>query len=388
MVSISQERSLLKAVGLCDYRYREDWGARRSYTDVRTVIEPATRVFVHITVTNPENYSSFDRHAQAIESIGISRFPNTGMSYNRLIMAGTLLVYEGQPMGRRGAHTVNDKRIDPCSWFGSQCPGYKGPLSAPSWNLNYNARSYVYCANTWHSFDDNSLDTMARAIAADKLAGLMTKSAQIHGHRCVSWKSCPGDKVWARMHELESMVNFYLEGGDVALSRDQTTDAVWNNDGVIPNSSRDPKKDTNKFLTGATYLRRLQDRVVYPHSTDRLVTVIQKPILDRLDDLQRQIESTEIRLVEIGESNNAELLQLSSEHAELRAQLAAIQRILDSDKYLNWSELGEQAWADLPAWSQTFKEQQDAPSIATLKVAAHEGAKDALSEANLEVSWE
>lgn len=210
MTTISQERSKLAALGV-ELRRREQWGARFNYTNSRPVDEPATRVFVHITVTEPGNYASFDAHARAIENIGINRFPNTGISYNRLFMAGTRNVYEGQPIGRRGAHTVNDFRRSTCTTSG--CPNRGGPLTAPSWNLNINARSYVYCANVHHSVPDHVVDDMARVIAADKLAGFVAKNAQIHGHRCVSSKSCPGDKMWARMGELDKQVNHYLSTG-------------------------------------------------------------------------------------------------------------------------------------------------------------------------------
>lgn len=208
VTSISAERSRLANVGMT-LRRREQWGARRSYTDARTVSEPATKQFVHITVTNPGNYSSFDRHAQAIEAIGISRFPNTGISYNRLFMAGTRNVYEAQPIGRRGAHTVNDFRRSTCSLSG--CPSRGTSLAAPSWNLNYNARAYAYASNVGFSVPDHVIDDMARSMAADRLAGFVTRNATIHGHRCVSAKSCPGDKMWERMHDLERRVEHYLE---------------------------------------------------------------------------------------------------------------------------------------------------------------------------------
>lgn len=210
MTSISAERSRLANVGMT-LRRREQWGARRSYTDARTVSEPATKQFVHITVTNPGNYNSFDAHARAIEAIGISRFPNTGISYNRLFMAGTRNVYEAQPVGRRGAHTVNDYRRSTCSLSG--CPSRGTSLSAPSWNLNYNARAYAYASNVGFSVPDHVIDDMARSMAADRLAGFVTRNATIHGHRCVSSKSCPGDRMWDRMHDLERRVEHYLSNG-------------------------------------------------------------------------------------------------------------------------------------------------------------------------------
>jgi hypothetical protein len=209
MTSISQERAGLAAVGWW-LRTREQARFQRSYTDARAVTEPATRVFVHITITNPANYASDDAHARAVESIGISRFPSTGISYNRLFMqSGT--AYEGQPIGRRGAHTVNDFKRASCSTSG--CPGRGAPLTAPDWNLNYNARAYVICQNVGDVVTDKQLDSLAKAIAADKLAGFVVRTAEIHGHRCVSSKSCPGDRMWARMSALEALVDGYLRTG-------------------------------------------------------------------------------------------------------------------------------------------------------------------------------
>ncbi len=209
MTTIAQERAKLAAVGQ-RLRTREQWGSRYNYTNARAVTEPATRVFVHISVTNPSNYSSDDAHARAVESIGISRFPATGISYNRLFFrSGT--ASEGQPISRRGAHSINDFKRATCTTSG--CPGRGGSLSAPSWNNNYVARAYVICQNVTHSVPNVQLDSLARAIAADMLAGFVRRDSEIHGHRCVSSKSCPGDPMWVRMGELRKLVDHYLTHG-------------------------------------------------------------------------------------------------------------------------------------------------------------------------------
>jgi len=209
MVSISQERTALAKVGRT-LRTREQAGFKFDYTTRRDVDEPATRVFVHITVTNPKSYSSDDAHARAVEAIGISRFPATGISYNRLIMQSGV-AYEGQPMGRRGAHTVNDRQRATCTTSG--CPGKGGPLTAPSWNLNVNSRAYAICQNITDTVTDKQLDSLARAIAADMLAGFVRRDAEIHGHRCVANKDCPASKMWARMGELRKLVDRYVSTG-------------------------------------------------------------------------------------------------------------------------------------------------------------------------------
>lgn len=209
MTTILQERQGLERVGH-RLRRREEAGFRRSYTDTRSVVEPAETQHVHITITNPSSYASDDAHARAIEAIGISRFPSTGVSYNRLVMRSGR-AYEGQPIGRRGAHTVNDFRRATCSTTG--CPGRGGSLRAPSWNNNYTGRAYVICQNVNDSVTDAQVDSLARCMAADRLAGFVKKSARIHGHRCCSSKSCPGNKMWSRMHELNEKINYYVRNG-------------------------------------------------------------------------------------------------------------------------------------------------------------------------------
>lgn len=233
MTTISQERAGLVKVGR-SLRTREQARFRFNYSTVRTVTEPARAVFVHITITNPSNYASDDAHARAVEAIGISRFPATGISYNRLHMQSGK-AYEGQPIGRRGAHTVNDKALAACSTAG--CPSRGARF--PSGNLNYSVRAYAICQNVGHAVTDAELDSLARSIAADQLAGFVVKGAPIHGHRCVAYKDCPAGKMWARMGELKRLVNHYLLVGfkpaqDVTIS---ATAVRWAAAGTRPNLS-------------------------------------------------------------------------------------------------------------------------------------------------------
>jgi hypothetical protein len=226
--TIAQQRDRWNAApGHPAIRLRSQWGARRSYTDDNPVTHPATRVFCHISVTSPANYKGNDAHAQAIENIGISRFPNTGISYNFGIMPNGSL-YEFQPVGRRGAHTVNDDRRRTCTKYGSQCPGYQSGLTATDssgWNLNYNARSFVFCAIESTPVTTAVIEMFARAIYTAYKAGFITKDAaqNIHGHRCVSSKGCPGAKMWAVMKTIQSKINQLIAGG--VQEDDMFTDA-------------------------------------------------------------------------------------------------------------------------------------------------------------------
>jgi hypothetical protein len=211
MTSISTERSKLASVGLT-LRRRDQWGARFNYTTSRPVEEPADHQFVHISITNPRNYSSNDAHARAIESIGISRFPSTGISYNRLLLPGGKM-YEGQPIGRRGAHTVNDDQRAICNTSG--CPSKGRSLTAPSWNNNVNSRAYVMARNCGDAVTTADIDAMGKMLAADRLAGFVRKTATLHGHRCVSSKSCPCDPTWGLMSKIKARMDYYLSQGTI-----------------------------------------------------------------------------------------------------------------------------------------------------------------------------
>jgi hypothetical protein len=210
MTTITQERAALTRVGR-PLRTREQAGFRfQSYATARPVVEPATLVFVHITITNPRNYASDDAHARAVEAIGISRFPSTGISYNRLVFQSGR-AQEGQPIGRRGAHTVNDKNITRCATTG--CPSKGTAIPSAATNLNSVVRAYAICQNVNDAVTDAQLDSLARTIAADMLAGFVRRDARIHGHRCVAYKDCPAAKMWARMAELRRLVSHYLSVG-------------------------------------------------------------------------------------------------------------------------------------------------------------------------------
>ena len=216
MTSIARERELYARVGFT-HRLREQWGASFVYTTDRPLDEPATRLFLHISVTNPSSYPSNDAHARAIEDIGKQRFPNTGISYNEMIMPGGLL-YEGQPMGRRGAHTLNDFTRPVCTTLG--CPGRGFPLTAPSWNLNVNGRACCLARNIDDAVTDADVIAAARWGAAGKLAGLVDDGARWHGHRCVAAKDCPGGRGWVRLDDIADLTADYVRRGHVALEDD------------------------------------------------------------------------------------------------------------------------------------------------------------------------
>jgi hypothetical protein len=288
MVDIAAERRRLSSVGLT-HRLRSQWGAARSYTDSRAVTDPATRLFLHITVTNPGNYSSHDAHARGVEAIGIARFPSTGISYNELLMPGGLL-YEAQPLTRRGAHTVNDFERSTCTTSG--CPGRGSSVTAPSWNLNYNSRALALARNVDDAVTDADVRAAARWGAAVKLAGYVTRDARWHGHRCVSAKSCPGDKGWARLDDIADLTADYvrdgLPGDDMTPEEHAWLETVHRRIGPVtdPHAGDSIGIDTAlERLLRRTVAADLGDEIQLDTGVTRLLTLVRRlPTADEIAD--------------------------------------------------------------------------------------------------------
>jgi hypothetical protein len=210
MVSVARERALLAPLGM---RTRQQWGATGKYLDARTVVEPAQAFFLHVAVVaDPGDLvGTEDRVAQAIERIGWARFPATGISYNALAFNSGRL-YEGQPLGRRGAHTYNDKHRRTCSEPG--CPNRGRALprgGSDGWNLNYTVRAL--CLPQMHTVPvtDAQVENAARWAARLITTGLATRDARWHGHRCVAWKDCPGNPAWKRLPEIQRSTDLMVK---------------------------------------------------------------------------------------------------------------------------------------------------------------------------------
>lgn len=192
MTDIAGERARLAAQGLV-ITYREAWGAVLDYTSNRTVNRPAQWLFLHITVTaDPADTVAAESAAcRVVEAIGQERF-GIGWSYNAGVMQSGRL-YEGQPLTRRGAHTVNDK---------------PNP-SFPTGSLNYDARALALVQNVQDVVTDAQIDSAARWGAALRRSGEAIANARWYGHRDVTAKSCPGDIAYARLAELNHLTDYY-----------------------------------------------------------------------------------------------------------------------------------------------------------------------------------
>lgn len=198
MTDIARERSALAAQGLV-ITSREEWDAVQSYTSPRTVEEPARWFFLHISVTIDGGNTGLTEadDMRDIEAIGQQRF-GIGFPYNAAVF-DTGRLYEGQPLTRRGAHTVNDLEV----------PGF--PL--PPLSLNTAGRALVLPQMVTDDVTDAQVDQAARWAAAQKRAGLARRDAPWYGHRDFAAKSCPGDAGYARLDDIRQLTEHYTVNG-------------------------------------------------------------------------------------------------------------------------------------------------------------------------------
>lgn len=196
-MSIATERAALAAQGL-DIRPREEWGAVTDYSTSRPV-ERAIALFLHIAVVDDRDDLVGGEHRvmRNTERVGRTRFGATiGISYNAAAF-DTGRLYEGQPLGRRGAHTVND-------------------LPNPAFRqggLNHLVRALVLPQQVTDPVTDAQIDAAARWGAALIRAGFAIPGARWWGHRDVTRKGCPGDAAYRRLGELNRLTRHYEAHG-------------------------------------------------------------------------------------------------------------------------------------------------------------------------------
>lgn len=200
MTNIAHERAFLRAEGL-DFITRETWGAQQSYISERDVSTPVEGFFLHISVTIDGGNTGLTEadDMRDIERIGQERF-GIGFPYNMSIF-DTGRLYEGQPLTRRGAHTVNDENQ----------PGFRETGSHGS--LNYWYRAIVLPQMVTDDVTDAQVHQCARWAAAQIRAGYAKRDARWYGHRDVSAKACPGDFGYARLPEIRTLTEHYVRNG-------------------------------------------------------------------------------------------------------------------------------------------------------------------------------
>jgi hypothetical protein len=87
----------------------------------------------------------------------------------------------------------------------------------------------VLCQNTGNTVTSAQVHAVAKIGAVWKRCGYVARAAKWHGHRCVSAKSCPGDKGWAQLKEVARLTEHYYINGLIAQEDDLvTTQAEFN----------------------------------------------------------------------------------------------------------------------------------------------------------------
>lgn len=255
MTDIATERRLLAEQDI-EIRTREQWDARQAYTSARACDRVASAFFLHIAVVNDPGdlIGTEDQVARNIEDIGQSRF-GSGISYNALAF-NTGRLYEGQPLTRRGTHTVN-------TFERRTCPDHGGSLLAPAtssgFNNNVNARALVLPQQVHDPVTDEQLDAAARWAAAQIRSGLARPDARWHGHRCVTAKACPGQTAYDRIDELQTLTDHYAQNGlDMALT-DQDIDRIAK--AVLAAEIADDGRTVKKALRQASKAAGMEDRI-------------------------------------------------------------------------------------------------------------------------------
>lgn len=181
---------LLAASGI-KVKKRSQWGPRHPVSS-RTMALPGRYLFMHITVTRQTG--SLDSRSRVVEDIGADRFPNTRMSYIALLHRGGE-VHEGQPRGRKGAHTVNAKRI-----------------SGFPYDLNAYGHALSYVGLESDPFGEAEIEAAARYFAALVLSGESVATV-IYPHNKFAAKACPGAKVMAALAEINRRFKAYVKAG-------------------------------------------------------------------------------------------------------------------------------------------------------------------------------
>lgn len=192
----------LRAAGY-KIRTRGEWGSKElsNYAwrlRTKPVDFPVSYGFVHISVTKEHG----DAGMRLIERIGQDRF-GTGCSYNWVVDHKTdHTIYLGQPLAAKGAHTVNEKGVGHFPY-----------------NLNYHGHAVAFMGMVEDEVCDECIDTIAAIFAAEKLEDVMRIGDNIFPHRKFAAKSCPGDKLYARMRDISDAVRRKVDAKDVTAGK-------------------------------------------------------------------------------------------------------------------------------------------------------------------------
>jgi hypothetical protein len=178
---------------------RSQWGSR--YPVSRYALSlPGRYLFMHITVTHQTG--NLDFRTRVVERIGAQRFKNTRFPYTALLHPGGE-IHEGQPRGRKGAHTVNDKNVS----------GYPH-------DLNAHGHALAYCGMPGDAFGEAEIESAARYFAALVLSGESTAD-RILPHNKFAFKECPADPVMQHLDEINRRFRRYVANGALPNTEDE-----------------------------------------------------------------------------------------------------------------------------------------------------------------------
>lgn len=228
---------------------RDDWASPQqkagAYARRRTthpmLVSVARYGFLHVTVTpDTDTIPEGAAGARKIETYGYSTPPM--VSYQMLV-TNEGRIFEGQNIGVKGTHTINDKNV----------PGYPRDLNG-----------YGYAVALMQNVGDEVTDEQVRAVAACfaamKIDGSMERDAPILPHRMFAPKSCPGDRAMARLPEIRTQTAKFVTDGlprrlpdvtRVSKARDDVREALQRLDAAIKKNDRDDVRAFRRDLRRA-----------------------------------------------------------------------------------------------------------------------------------------
>lgn len=169
--------------------------ARRLITHKHFLLpgKPVDTVVMHITVTN--RTGNFRKDMQTVERIGYERF-KSGFSYNIGWDMKTGTIGIGMPLGAKGTHTVNDKKV----------PGF-------SRDQNGMAIAIAAIGMPGDIPTDQAVAKLATYIACLRRQEVVTGDFDFEPHSLFAYKDCPTDAIrkvmpvlYRKARQLESCV--------------------------------------------------------------------------------------------------------------------------------------------------------------------------------------
>lgn len=170
---------------------RRQWGseqqkagayARRRQTHPMFV-KQARYGFLHITVTSDTD--TVREGADGMRQIETYGYSDPPMVSYQWCTTNEGKVFQGQSLGVKGTHTVNDKNV----------PGYPD-------DLNGYGYAVALLQNVGDPVTDVQVTVTAMVFAAMKIDGKMERGAPILPHRMFAAKACPGDLAMARLDDI------------------------------------------------------------------------------------------------------------------------------------------------------------------------------------------